>query len=298
MAFELRVEFSGPCLFALHTDTSVDPPVTKEVTVLMPDARKGGNNNGKHPDGEDAEPHVGFVRLDLADVEPRPAVGGRNPQPKYEVVHRFTGQILGFREEPKPEPIMDLDKLDVPDFDKIAPRDKEFAVEPLDGIFENTPPLKLLMRMSLRGGSFESKPTPIAWRFSTALNYGGEPHEGRFATTVTWKRLIEDTHLVMTITDFNKQDPEAEFCLGPFKNGEAVTIMVGNACHNPLAWETLKKPPVPKIDSDFKWLYQLLRTRRKPDLRFPKGLELPAPVRVASFRTSEEACMGGKITVP
>ncbi|MBW3629546.1 MAG: hypothetical protein KY464_09630, partial [Gemmatimonadetes bacterium] len=62
MSFELRVKFSGLCLFLVHSDT-------KRVAVVMPDCRRNGPNPpDQHLDGEPAEPHVGYLRFDLANL--------------------------------------------------------------------------------------------------------------------------------------------------------------------------------------------------------------------------------------
>lgn len=296
MAFDLHVQFSGPCLFVLHTNPS---GATEEVTVLMPDGRRLSHPDPKHPDNKPAVHHVGFVRLDLADMWAAFPKAAEEAQPRYELVHRFSGQVLKFGDGLEPEPIAGLSKLLFPDFDQIAPRGKAFELDLHDGLLGDTPPSQLLMRTVLRGGSFESTPKTV-WKFSPALNPGGGEYKGEFASTVTWKRRIDQDHLTVAVTGFGEKDPEAEFHLGPFPEGEVVTLVVGNLCgHNPLEWDDLLPPPLPPKDDDFKWLYHLLRTKGKPTLEFPQG-ELPAPILVpqgGDDETGDEACMGGKITV-
>jgi hypothetical protein len=286
--FHLHVEFSGPCLFVLEPEAGGD---IKQATVLMPDGRRSKHPDPKHLDGRRAEHHVGFVRLDLADMDLPFPTGGKEAQPKYELVHRFDGQVLSFGDGLALES-MDVSKLHLPNFNKIAPG----TLEPFPNLLGENPADQLLMRMELRGGVFHSEPKRV-WEFSTVLNPGGEPYEDEFASTVIWKRKIENDHLTVTVSDF-RGNREAEFPLGKFAEGEIVTLAVGNLCSiNPLDWDDLPPHPVTAIDDDFKWLYQLLRTKGKPTLELPKDVELPTPkLKNDGGETGDEACMGGFIT--
>ncbi len=88
--------------------------------------------------------------------------------------------------------------------------------------------------------------------------------------------------------------------MGPFTTNSIVTMKVGNLCaFNPLDWDDLPVQKVPTTDMDFKWVYQLLRTRGMGSV-IPTNTKLPAPdlLPVSGPETGEEACMGGKITIP
>jgi hypothetical protein len=290
MAFNLHIEFAGPCLYVLDTDSA---GITQQVGVLIPDCRgKTHGDRPKHQDRDLAELHVGYVRLDLADVIPNLPPGRIEDQPRYELVHRFTGQVVDFAPALATEPV-DVSNLHLPSFDQIAPR-----LEPKAGFFGPAAPSSLLMRMILRGGRFESQPDSV-WMFSNVLNPDGKPYVVRCASTVTWKRKITGERITVSIRDFDKKDPEAEFNLGPFPEGYIVTLSVANLCAvNPLEWADLASRGGTDIDRDFKWLYRLLRTTGSSTVQLPAGAKLPAPVlvSVSPDETSEEACMGAKIT--
>jgi hypothetical protein len=291
MAFKLRVEFTGPNLFVLHTANGD----TKEVTVLMPDGRRFTHPTPKHLDGTPAEHHVGFVRVDLADMS-LPYPKGKEGKPSYELVHRFVRQELTFGDGLAPEPMTNLNELDL---DIVAPKAKRFALEPLDGVLENdVPPGPVLMRTTLRGGTFLPN-RKTQWELPPHMNPGGGPYKERFVSTVTWQRDIAGDRLPISVTGFGQTTPEAVFQLGPFQENEIVTLAVGNLCaHNPLDWADLLPPEVPKEDEDFKWVYYLLRTRGKPTLDIPaEGLPTPVLAEVIENETGDEACMGAKMTL-
>src|SRR5258708_38480730 len=82
MAFTFEVEFSGLCLFLIHSDTT-------RIGVLMPDGRlKRDKTIGYYRDGQVAVPHVCYVRYNLRDVDSSmPTVALDSPA--FEVVHHF-----------------------------------------------------------------------------------------------------------------------------------------------------------------------------------------------------------------
>lgn len=297
MAFNLHVTFSGPCLYVLDTDGE---GVTRQVGVLIPDCRLPSSGPPpKHLDSSPAEPHVGYVRLDMAHINRAIPSGAQPDEPRYELVHRFTRQVLTF-EGLSPEP-MNLAGLKYPDFDQFA-RTPNF-LDPKDGLFAappDQPPAELLMRTILRGGDFVPDPDPTSfWEFTTVLRPGGPPYVGEFASSVTWKRQVGGTTLTLKVTNFGMTLPEAQFTLGPFAENETVALVVRNLCSvNPLDWGALPIRRVTAIDEDFKWLYRLLRTRGATTVDLPMNARLPAPVlvRTSGTETGEEACMGGKIT--
>lgn len=284
MAFDLRVEFSGPTLFILDTDAGGD---TREATVLMPDARRSRHPDPKHLDGKDATNHVGYIRLNLGDLNASYPRGKERDQPRYELVHRFDGQMLEFVDIPAGP--MDAKHLHFPRFGKFT-RDLEIKPRLLGA----NPSDELLMRTTLRGGTFTSTPKRF-WAFSTVLNPGERPYVDEFAASVAWTRRIEATHFTIRVTDF-RGNVEASFPFEAVPEGATVKIEIGNMCAvNPLDWGDLPTHIVDDMDGDFKWLYGLLRSKGMSGVKLPTGGELPAPrlLRQGGPETGEEACMGG-----
>lgn len=291
--FHLHIEFSGPCLFVLDQD---DSGITQQVGVLIPDCRGVTHKDPKHQDGDPAELHVGYIRLDMGDLESNPRFphGTAEDQPKYELVHRFTGQELDFVPALAKAPV-DVSRLHLPSVNEFAPR-----LELKTGPFGINPPGPLVTRMILRGGAFFSDPQSF-WMLSPVLHPDGKCYVVECASTVTWRCPIDGDRLTIKVTDFDKvpmDKPEALFNLGPFTDGEIVTLSVGNICAtNPLDWSDLPTRKVTAIDEDFKWIYRLLCTIGSPTVDLPPGAKLPAPVLVATVpdETGDEACMGATI---
>src|SRR5687767_8321450 len=100
MSFTLHVEFSGLCLYVRH---ATDPG---RIAVLMPDARSSSNLSGMHVDGTRAVPHVGYVRVDAANLPERlPHATMPSKDPRYELIHRLEGEVLKFDAGFQPTPI-------------------------------------------------------------------------------------------------------------------------------------------------------------------------------------------------
>jgi hypothetical protein len=282
MAFTLRVEFAGLCLYVMHPDG-------QHVAVLMPDCRKSTNPNLVHLDGTDAEPHVGYVRLDME----RLGLAIATPpglEPRYELVHRFDRQVLKFDGAITASPI-NTGNLHYPSFDYMG-----FALDLVGNLFTATPPAVLLARMVLDGGDLVGTPIPNDWwEFPQVGNPSGPTYTSQFASNATWTRAMDGNTLTVRITDFADQE-EAAFPMANIPEGSTVSIKVANlCCHNPLEWRDLTSRLVKGPDVDFKWLYKLLTPRGTsyPDLL--NGTELPHPRLVAGpgGETGSDDCIAG-----
>jgi hypothetical protein len=248
MSFELHVEFAGLCLYVVHEDEN-------RVAVLMPDARPSGNPDRKHVDGSPAEPHVGYIRLDAANLPERmPAPSRPDKDPRYELIHRLDRQVVLFDDAFEPEPMEA--GLVVPKFDEFAPE-----LELLPDLFGPTPEPALLMRSILNGGTLNSELTDETWKLPGHLNPGAPEMEGKFASSVTWIRTVQGSSTAIRIADF-AGNVEQEFFLAPVEGESEVHVKVANLCaHNPLEWDDMPLRKVMGDDKDFKWLYELHRPR-------------------------------------
>src|SRR5262245_13245365 len=129
--FDLRIEFSGLCLFVRRKDR-------KRVSVLLVDARRQPNLQPmQHDAGSPAEPHVGYLRFDLGNALPGflPAYSNSNA-PSSEGVHRFNREELDLGlDDSNP---VDVGELEFPDFRVIDP---ELALRP--NMYTDDPPTQL-----------------------------------------------------------------------------------------------------------------------------------------------------------
>lgn len=193
MPFNLQVDFSGLCLYVLH------PTDKTQVAILMPDGRGRTEGNDYHLDDEPAEAHVGFIRINLADLR---TTGMKLPQgeaedePAYELIHRFDGEVLEFAGL-EPTEFTGV-ALAVPDLGKFAP-----GLQLLPGLFTKTPPPALLMRSILKGGIIESTPTPRKWKFSRLLAGNHPEYKDSFVPFVSWKRTVDCDRLTIRISSFD-----------------------------------------------------------------------------------------------
>lgn len=287
MAFDLYVHFTGLCLYVLH------PTDDTRAAVLMPEARKGKADE-YHLDDDPAEPHVGFLRVNLADVRggglQLPAGCGENG-PAYELVHRFDGEVLEFEDLPSAQI---TGTPHVPDFAEFAP-----GLDLLPDLFGSTPPPQLLMRCVLTGGELLSEPGLREWRFSRLLAGNLPEYKRCFAPYVTWKRRIDSDCITLRISNF-AGSCVTRLRLGPSCKDEEVAIEVANLCaFNPFEWKDLPERMVHGTDEDFKWLYRLLTPAESDYPAVLKGASLPAPrLRRGSPRsvTGDEDCMGATLT--
>lgn len=281
MPFTLRVDFSGLCMYVRHSDG-------QHVAVLLPDCRKSTNPVPKHFDTTDAEPHVGYVRLDferlgLGLVAPAPA----GLEPRYELVHRFTGQMLKFEGTPTQPDTIDTSVLDFPSFDHLG-----FPVDLVSNLFSaGTPtdppvPPQLLARMVLRGGRLSGrKITGTFWEFPQVGDPASRTYAREYASFATWTRGFDGNALTVRITNW-AGTPEASFPINNIPDGAEVVIKVANlCCSNPLEWNDLPLRTVKGPDEDFKWLYRLVIPHDTPPTTSPEdawkdllnGTRLPHP---------------------
>jgi hypothetical protein len=295
MPFTVEVSFEGLCLYVLHTDGD-------RAMVFMPDARLRPGEVPRYHLGnkEKAEPHVGYVRFNLANLAELPALDPPLPEgvnatlragPEYEVVHRFDSQILHFGAPVKPEK-MTVD-LAVPDFQTLA---QDLELRP-DLFQAHQPDRVVLLRTSLEGGELRSvrangqAGSRQKWEFPEPF---GSPdnYEGEFDSSVVWRRHVDADALPVRITDLSG-NVQASFSLRPLVPGGTVAVKVANLCAvNPLEWEEMQQRSTDGPDNDFKWLYQLFRPKN--------GIEwddylvdkvLPAPSRVDFTVSEANDCM-------
>jgi hypothetical protein len=293
MSFTLEVDFSGLCLYVVD-------PETQHVGVLMPDCRMRTHHEVmSHKDETPAVPHVGYVRMNLADLGVRlspPAATRDAPgEPRYELVHRFDQQILQFVGEAEAEPVTRAG-MQIPDFQRFAP-----GLELIPDLFTTEPPAILLMRTILDGGTLTARTlsqSPPTWSFSKLFDpTAAQQYGGQFASFATWTRRFEGDTLTVRITNF-AGEAEAEFTLGPVPEGGTLHLDMGNLCaENPLEWSDLETRKVRGNDEDFKWLYRLLRPRTGTYDDLLLKTTFPIPERKGlGGETGDDDCMGGTIT--
>src|SRR5215208_4826236 len=139
MSFELRVEFAGLCLYAVHSDGN-------RAAVVLPDARDSADR--VHEDGEEGEAHAGYLRFDLANLDlpgigpggleipagPVPASSPDSGDPVYEAVHRLDRQMVDFGLADSPSALkVDLELPHLGEFaDTLVPVADLFAAAPPD----------------------------------------------------------------------------------------------------------------------------------------------------------------------
>jgi hypothetical protein len=294
MPFKLIVEFSGPCLYVIDTP-SADGKFADRLGVVMPDCRLPPDEvKPKHLDDDPAEPHVGYLRIDLGDVDPKMFPRGEEQNPLYELVHRFDQQILRFVEVPledneaggegqtedeEVDERINVSGLAVPSFDLAAP---ELVLE--DNLFKED--ASILMRTVLEGGAV-TPGTLTEWKFVYGLNPNSKKYEGKFASSLKWTREFNGSGLIVEITSL-KGVPEVKIPL-IVEDGREVHMRVANLCaFNPLEWPELETPETPNVDADFKWLYHLFQN---VPMRIP-ALPVPKFVKSAGGETGDNGCMG------
>ena len=299
--FTLEVEFSGLCLF-LEED-----PGKQRVAVLMPDARMRADADPPvHLDGTDAEPHVGYVRINLANLvdlaqadPPIPEGAATNPfrlPPEYELLHRFDHQVLNFEADFAPEPM--LLNLAVPHFKDFAP-----GLELVPGLFTASPPGDaLLMRTILDGGTLAVSQAPDPFVIPKAFGASAD-HAGFFSSAVKWTRHVLSEAVVVRITDFADPDGpgQAAFALRPAAAGGTVSLKVANLCsHNPLDWRELSTRPANDVDVDFKWLYRLFQPTVGTWTAALAATGLPVPELANPLVSGSNDCMPARTsgTIP
>src|SRR5262245_35883021 len=112
MSFDLRIEFSGLCLFVVH-------PEGQQVGVAVADAlQHSSKETMKHSDGSAAEPHAGYLRFDLGNLLPGVTPASNNSEsPFNEAVHRFNREWLEI-DDMRGNALanINVDHLEFPDF--------------------------------------------------------------------------------------------------------------------------------------------------------------------------------------
>lgn len=303
MPFQLRVEFTGLCLYLVHArpdsfnaDGSVE---AQKLSVVIPDCRKTTTSK-RHADETDGKHHVGYLRFDLASLAgvptgfpPAPARKG----PKYEVVHRFTGQTVHFGVPDAPSTHVDP-KL--PSVEGYAP-----TLTPRPGLLDPKPqgPARdaMVMRTTISGGELVGTEVKAKWQFPPLFNPDQSPYSGDFAEALVWSRQIDADGLTLTLTDFGA-DEGLQIPLRPVgpEGRQTISVRIANlCCENPLEWDELETRESPGRDEDFKWLYRLLEppagTSYKDMFKKPKD-EFPVPEKISKGRGSE-GCVGTMMTV-
>jgi hypothetical protein len=283
MAFELRVSFTGLCLYLVHPDGT-------KAAVLLPDARKT-TADPAHADGTMGEFHAAYLRFDLAHLDARFPAGSEDEVPRYEVVRRLDRQVLDFG---VPDGAGQTVDLPLPDFGTFAP-----TLRPISGLFSSNPPQELLSRMVLNGGELSALPED-AWTLPATLNPGGQPYNGEFASLVTWTRQVEGDGLTLTLAGFDGADA-VQIPLTPVttdSGARVIALKVANLCDkNVLEWPELGTRRVDQDDVDFKWLYRLLQPEEGSYGDRLEGSSLPIPHLQPTQGFGVEDCMGGKIEV-
>jgi hypothetical protein len=288
MEVELRIKFAGVCLYVMH-------PNKPEVAVLMPECRRR-KVPGKHKDKWKAEPHVGYMRFDLANLSTAASAiepGTGNDGPLYEGIHRFDNEEvdlgLGAADG------MTTEGLSIPDFGMFAP-----DLKPSQDLFSNNPQTPPLMRIVLRGGSLIGV-GDRSWEFSQLFNPHAPPHTGFFTGHVTWTRGLDSAEtLVIRIRRFGRSRI-VEIPLTPvtIDGKKVISLTMGNLCCNALEWEDLATRSAAGPDKDFKWLYRLLAPQSSTYEALLAGdKELPHPLPAPPVPQGIEHCIGGKIDFP
>lgn len=274
-SFELRVVFSGLCLYVVHPDG-------KQVGVLMPDARKTVKR--LHDDGELGEPHVGYVRFDAANLGVGSVDSGNG------LVYKFNGQVLDFGLGTSLEPI--TANLNVPDFDQFAT-----ALARKPELFGTRPPADLLMRTIITGGEIGGRPSGNIRELSSVLSPANKSasYKGSFAGFTVWTRRVNGESLTVTITSFDGKGQTAIPLTPVGPDGKKViTLKVANLCaHNPMEWDEFETRQPARHDLDFKWLYRLMQPKSGSYKDLLLGSELPFPRATPTETFGLEDCMGG-----
>ena len=287
MEYELQVECVGVCLNVVHPDT-------KRVAVLLPDAR----SRGPYADDRTAEPHVGYLRYDAAFIDTAIPPGDLD-DPMTAIVHQLDGEVidLGLTDDGNP---IDTKKLFAPqlectDEQRGAARD----IELLPGLFGTRPP-NLLARCVLTNGKFHATADAATWTFSQVLRKSGEKFESKITHQVVWKRKVDNGGpLSLRLSKFDGSSSRTiNLQPRPAKGGASVIrIKIANLCAgNPLEWGPFTDPTPVDVDTDFKWVYSLLRSKTAPFKDRLDGSPLPAPRRQrggASVRNCPGALING-----
>lgn len=287
MAFKLVVEFSGLCLYLIHSDGN-------RVGVAMPDGRVKNLNVKDYQDGCPETPHVGYLSHNLDDT--RTVAHPLTKAPESEVIHRFDFETLDFGLGAA-QPIT-VKTLDVPDLKDFTTTDVAFR----KGLLPGKAGGDLLMFTALNGGTLEGKATKDEWSISSVLNPGTPAHAGSFGGTITWERDVPAMSLTLTLKAFAPSVKETKIVLAPADNS-TVYLKIANLCSdNPMEWDELGIRSFPRqigaFDNDFKWIYNLLEHSKYTFEQLTRnfGLPLPAPELRKIAAGQIDDCTGLKVT--
>jgi len=288
--FDLEIKFTGLIMYLVHGDPPAspgDPLVGRKVTVVIPECRQHFVD-AKHDDGTEGAHHVGYMRMDLASIVgphasfPAAAaeVAAVPSDPPYEVVHRFTNQVLDFglpgEEREEGEDGVDTSinvHTRLPEFDRLAPR-----LEPRPELFDERAADLAVLRTTLTRGSLTGQPKQ-EWKFSNVLGDPNEAYSGKFAEALTWTRTVPDRNwLTLTLAPLAGGEAQQQVTLFPVAGPTGrptISLKIANlCCENPLEWAELDARGAIHRDDDFKWLYRLMQ----PVAERTRGRQ-PAPRR-------------------
>lgn len=271
MPTELHVTFTGLNLILAHVDGA-------RAAVLQPDCRDGVST--AHEDGSIGVTHVGFLRFDLAHIEPRSVddvLGG-------ECVYRFNKQRLDFNLETA-EVINIPEIFPLPDFGRFAPK-----LELLPKLLPPGTDTPLLMYTILEGGTFSDTLGDTIRAMPQVFDSPPAKYEQGFPNSVTWVRPLDADHVVISIRGFTTEE---EITITLKAVSGVIRLQIANVCaKNPLAWTEFGIVESAQDDQDFKWLYRLLR---HPDGSFKEklhGSPFPIPRLVHDTASGVENCIG------
>jgi hypothetical protein len=290
--FTLEVEFTGLCLYVKHLDG--------QYTVMLPDCRDK-IASAVHVDGDKhGIPHAGYVRVDGAalGMTLTSATGG---EPNVEVVHQLAREELNLSglDGTKVENTPTVPSFDPGKFDDIGL---------IDGLFGEQPK-GLLSRFVLSGGAFDAGSKGRSWTVPGWLNASGKGDmSDLWSGRILWRKSMDGDSVTLMVREFGASSADAtSLTLRPvLENGEPVVrIRVANNCaENPLLWSSLglRSDEYDTSDKDFKWLYRLLKSTGKDDMKTrcanSAHKSLPYPILDPdNVLQSNRRCMGGTISV-
>jgi hypothetical protein len=283
--FQLEVEISGLCLFLWGEDGRV-------VDLVMPDARDNRPDKPDEVPKDDPKPHVGYLRFDLRNVDGAPTLppGDRLETPRYEVVHRFNREALHLDVGDEENP-MKKEDLKIPDFSEFAP-----TLEPVDGAREGKAP-EVLMRTSLRGGSFRTITDGVQWKIPGDLHPKGEETVREIGGEVYWTRTVKGDALQLRLVPLDGGESVA-LRLRPSEQGGKrwLRLKIANLCDNALEWEELTTPAVAGPDADFRWLYRLMRRSGDLGSQSLDAYPVPTPPKNIPQEGMLQACFSAQVT--
>lgn len=296
MAFELRVVFTGLCMYVRH------PTDPKRLAVLFPDGRQAKPLK----DGSIGRQHVGYVQMNMANIDASLPYG-QDEDPDYAIVHQLDDEVIDFGLDDDGQSI-DFGQLFVPQM-TLTPAGPGTPFIPgiardvqlLPGLFGAQPSESLLSRTIVPNGTIVGSVEPAFWNFSKALSDPADPPYANqaFANHILWKRQVNTNDLTLRLTSFDG-GRTVSLTLKPVLNGEGdsvVCLRVANLCsQNPLEWEDFENPPFLPDDVDFKWMYELVESTTGQTITTRlNGQSLPIPQVGTLTGAGVRDCSGAQI---